>query len=451
MPSIPLITHLNRITTERTENLIFRGVSKYSWANACVGENGQPDTYYYAQGYLEAAIILSDKVISERFLVDTLIYPICFNFRHSIELYLKAFLDEVNVLSKIKKVNLESEVANHHLDNKVRDVKGMHDIELIWNDLVIKTKIIDKRYAEFTEKLSPLIACISEVDPTGQTFRYNYDMESKQKHLVKVSVINVINLRYHFSLIKKILDDLIKLNSYLLEEYSTGTFTKNLSRHDISLIAEKLPPREEWGGDFFNAIKDEIRQQFKISNREFSSALNLIQSSHDLCIKVDMTATIPLISYHTLIEMLDLWNELYSMEKLKVILSRKKESGIVIFKAHKDEDYDITESLERQAKERKAFLNFATPDTLAIIMAFQEAAMNLFSENFTICCQSEHEKMQYIYETSPEQWEQEVYLTLDEIFCSLNFPVRVVKSLRDLNLNSIADDVLTRYQFHGLI
>ncbi|NYA43155.1 hypothetical protein HZI31_07545 [Serratia fonticola] len=167
MLTTPLITHLSRTTTERTENQIFRGMPKYSWANACVGENGQPDTYYYAHGYLEAAIILSEKVINERFLVDTLIYPICFNFRHSIELYLKAFLDEVNALAKIKEVNLESEIKKFYLDKKIKDVKGMHDIELIWKDLTIKTQIIDKRYAEFTQQLSPLIACISEVDPTG--------------------------------------------------------------------------------------------------------------------------------------------------------------------------------------------------------------------------------------------------------------------------------------------
>ncbi|WP_158234558.1 hypothetical protein, partial [Serratia sp. OLLOLW30] len=350
---------------------------------------------------------------------------------------------------KRKKVKLEREIASYYLKKKVRDVKRMHDIELIWNDLCVKTKIVDKRYTEFTNKLSPLISCISEVDPTGQTFRYNYDMESKQKHLIKVSVINVINLRHHFLLIKEILDELIKLNSYLIKEYYTGTFTRNLSRHDISIIAEKLPPRNEWGGDSFDKVKDEIKDKFQISNREFTSALELIQSCHDLCVKIGIPATIPLISHHTLIKMLDLWNELYSMENLKLRLAMQ--NGIVPFKTPRNEEYDITESLERQAKERKDFLNFATPDILAIIMAFHDAGMNLFSENFTACCKSEREKMQNIYDSFPEQWEEEVYLTLDDIFSSLNFPVRVVNSLRDLKLNSIVDDVLTRYQLHGII
>ncbi|NYA43154.1 hypothetical protein HZI31_07540 [Serratia fonticola] len=276
-------------------------------------------------------------------------------------------------------------------------------------------------------------------------------MESKQKHLVKVSVINVINLRYHFSLIKGILDNLIELNLYLFKEYYTGTFTKNLSRHDICLIAEKPPPREEWGSERFDTIKDEIKKQFKISNNEFSSALDFIQSNHDLCIKIGMTAEIPLINYDILIKMLDLWDEFYSMEKLKIILERQKESETIVFNLHENEDHDITEILEKQNKERKAFHEFATPDILAIIMAFQDAGMNLFSENFTACCQSEREKMHHIYDSGPEHWEQEVYLTLDEIFNSLNFPARVVKSLRDLNLNSIVDKVLTRYQLHGLI
>lgn len=42
--------------------------------------------------------------------------------------------------------------------------------------------------------LEPLIHCIGETDPTGQTFRYSYSTEAK-KHLTDVSVINVLVLR----------------------------------------------------------------------------------------------------------------------------------------------------------------------------------------------------------------------------------------------------------------
>jgi hypothetical protein len=65
------------------QNATFRG-DEPTWANACVGENGDPQINEYASGFASAANLLLDQVISNRGLtlyVDTFIYPICFNMR----------------------------------------------------------------------------------------------------------------------------------------------------------------------------------------------------------------------------------------------------------------------------------------------------------------------------------------------------------------------------------
>ena len=69
---------------------MFRG-GEPSWANACVGENGQPGYYEYSKGYSRAANILLEAVRKSKDseLCDELIYPICFNMRHSVELRFK--------------------------------------------------------------------------------------------------------------------------------------------------------------------------------------------------------------------------------------------------------------------------------------------------------------------------------------------------------------------------
>ena len=68
--------------------------------NACVGNNGGPyDLYDYAKGYFDATKTLLAHVRDEGNLIDLIVYPICFNFRHAIELYIKYVITD---LAKVK-------------------------------------------------------------------------------------------------------------------------------------------------------------------------------------------------------------------------------------------------------------------------------------------------------------------------------------------------------------
>lgn len=66
----------------------FKRGSDADW-NACIGPQGDEENYI--DGYIEAAIELSNAVITNTLLGkrDTLILPILYNVRHGIELALK--------------------------------------------------------------------------------------------------------------------------------------------------------------------------------------------------------------------------------------------------------------------------------------------------------------------------------------------------------------------------
>lgn len=59
--------------------------------NACVGDNGGPyDLYDYAHGYFDATRILLKSVGKTGSVNDLLVYPVCLNFRHAVELFINS-------------------------------------------------------------------------------------------------------------------------------------------------------------------------------------------------------------------------------------------------------------------------------------------------------------------------------------------------------------------------
>lgn len=129
----------------------------------------------------------------------------------------------------------------------------------------------DRRYKESVSALEPLIFCIGETDPTGQTFRYSYSTEAK-KHLTDVSVINVLVLRDQFRIIRDKLEELTGLSQWLRREYSTRTYTNSLSRKDLEAIAAQLPPRQSWSDPAagLDGIRYAIKSEYNIGSKELT-------------------------------------------------------------------------------------------------------------------------------------------------------------------------------------
>jgi methionine synthase II (cobalamin-independent) len=126
------------------KNPTFRGAEP-TWANACVGNNGQPGYIDYSTGFSKAANILIDKVLNDGSIhlsVDEFVYPVCFNMRHSVELRLKGAIDEIIEIAKIKNIIFQFNSS------------GSHDINSIWTYFKTKSEIIDERYIEINKKSS---------------------------------------------------------------------------------------------------------------------------------------------------------------------------------------------------------------------------------------------------------------------------------------------------------
>jgi len=196
--------------------------------------------------------------------VDTAIYPILFSARHYIELYIKEKIYEINSF-KLKK-----------------DIEGKlirtHNINSLWGyfkEIIFET--YDSRMNKFIVDIEPYINDFSEIDLTGETFRYPYNQDYTKKHLEDRSLIGLYNFYQKFSDLSKSLTDFDLLISYLHDEYQAGTYTKHLNREDIEDIAKNLPKRADWQSDEFDLIKLDIKERFKIGSKEFSQVIEIIE------------------------------------------------------------------------------------------------------------------------------------------------------------------------------
>lgn len=291
---------------EKKENSTFRGAEP-TWANACVGENGQPSYWEYAKGFSQAATILIDLALSHRGLkhpVDELVYPVCFNMRHSIELRLKGAIAELAVIENYRSRRIDF------------DSTGTHDIQKIWSFFTEKAREADNRYESIIQRLDKTICDFAEIDASGQTFRYPLNKES-QKHLVEVSLINFLVLKKSFTEIEVVLDELYQLSKYLCDEYSWGTYTNKLSRRDLFELVSLLPSRSLWGNPRFREKKEELKNRFQISSNEFSKAIKLIESNYEMASEIEVSIPLCGVNEVDISEFFGLWAKQRESELLQ--------------------------------------------------------------------------------------------------------------------------------------
>lgn len=155
------------------ENALFKGTGNWP-LNACVGDNGGPyGLYDYAQGYLECARLIIESAKSPTAIVDTLVYPACYNFRHGIELYVKYGIETISCINDTDK----KYQFNHSLTEN-------------WTDFSSSAKKIIEMSDDDVGFVEQTIICFEEVDPNGQIFRYPESIKGIQ-HLKEWSLINL--------------------------------------------------------------------------------------------------------------------------------------------------------------------------------------------------------------------------------------------------------------------
>lgn len=288
----------------KRENLTFI-CAEPSWANACVGDNGNPSYIQYAMGFSQAANLLIEQVIKDdiKYPVDDFIYPVCFNMRHSVELRLKGAITELQKLEKIAGKNLDF------------DLSGSHDIGRVWDFFKNKSEEFDLRYSEINQNIEPTILDIADIDATGQTFRYPVSTES-QKHLVEVGCINFVVLKERFNVLEAHLDALLELNDFLVLEYEQGSFTSRLSRAQLFKLAHELPDYSEWREEHFKDIKEAVKISYSLpSNRALTEAINIIKGHYELAPMLGLNVGLHGINREELFTFLTYWHQYHEDAK----------------------------------------------------------------------------------------------------------------------------------------
>ncbi|GGX87835.1 hypothetical protein [Vogesella alkaliphila] len=253
------------------KNKSFRPDFSNPHQNAIVGAYWTGDLgYAYREGFMQATLALLATATAESYVdpitgetalvfVDALVYPICFNARHFIELFLKDSIRAVSALG-----TNAAQIG----------VIATHDLTRLWADFAAAIAR-DSRLVELGMPLEEVFKDIAEVDNTGMTFRYSHDLD-ENIHLPGIEHISLGVLGDRLREMFKQAEEFSVCLTVLQQEYAQSTFTGKLHRANIEAIARRLPPHEKWAEEL-KPVKKEICDQLGLSSNEFCKALVLIK------------------------------------------------------------------------------------------------------------------------------------------------------------------------------
>lgn len=288
--------------------------------------------------------------------------------RHAAELFLKAATVSLQKLYKIRGQAIEP-----------FDLEGSHDLGKIWSYVKSNALAFEERYNKLIKALSRGLNDIAEIDSTGQVFRYPFDRENN-KHLVAVSVINIIVIRDQWRPLERQLRNLDRLNDDLLLEYAQGAFTAHLSRYQLGKIAAALPRRESWGTAAFNAAKASIRSTYALSGNEFSKALNIIQECRDLAALFGYVTDIPGLKEESIGRFFDIWSKMHDLGRMLKPVDENFDPGISFFDIDPEE---LRRQRELDAALKRELIETLDPEAFAALDAlFYFHRDYQFSEQF---------------------------------------------------------------------
>lgn len=257
------------------ENKSFRPDFSNPHQNAIVGANWNGDLdYAYREGFMQATLALLAAASAESYVdpntgetalvfVDALVYPICFNARHFIELFLKDSIRAVSALG-----TNATQVG----------VIATHDLAGLWAEFAAAIAR-DSRLVQLGMPLEEVFNDIAEVDNTGMTFRYSHDLD-ENVHLPGLEHISLGVLGDRLREMFKQAEEFSVCLTVLQQEYAQSTFTGKLHRENIKAIAKRLPPHEKWAEEL-KSVKKEICDQLGLSSNDFRKALVLIKGHRE--------------------------------------------------------------------------------------------------------------------------------------------------------------------------
>lgn len=172
--------------------------------NACVGGNGpRKDLWVYAVGYRRAGDALVREAFNGDERTDFIVYPIVYNYRHAIELYLKALWVKV-----------------HFLCGNPRKPIFTHSVVALWAPMRLVMDA-DRNFRgawSCFDEIEYWLKQVDEFDPVGETFRFP-ETKKGECLLENTSVINIAVLYDGFSIICDIIDGLLTYTEELWDAH----------------------------------------------------------------------------------------------------------------------------------------------------------------------------------------------------------------------------------------
>lgn len=239
--------------------------------NAIVGAHLTDNVdFSYREGFKQATLALLATAAVESYIdpnteetayvsVDALIYPICFNARHFVELFLK---ESIRIASALGNTSHQAVV------------KPTHDLTELWSQFEVAIAR-DKRLKALGMLLKDVIMDIATTDNTGMVFRYPRDLGGNM-HFPKVEHINLHVLGNYLRKMFERVDEFYLFLQLLQQEYAQNTFTSKLNRAEIEAIARQLPSVEKWPEEL-RSIKNNVCERYSLSSRDFNKALQIIK------------------------------------------------------------------------------------------------------------------------------------------------------------------------------
>lgn len=260
------------------------------WAlNAVVGDNhvGRP-FYAYLFGFEQAVSVLADAARASvgtidaplprnAVSVDTIIYPLLFCARHHIELFLKLSIDDV--------LDYTGSSEKHPNEHDLISLFGKLESICLQGAVAL---------VRACKSLEPYVAEMNRTDESGQTFRYHKSSEQKP-HLEQIPIINIDRFEQWFDQWRDTARIFEAQLNYLYETKDLGGSTSHFSREEIRSLAKQLPLRSEWNKAVLTEIRGvlEKEKETKITNREFTRAIEIIKSTPWLSILIGDEQPLP--------------------------------------------------------------------------------------------------------------------------------------------------------------
>lgn len=262
------------------ENKTFTNSGKNTSLNACVGTNGWNDINNYIYGYKRNVEYLYENITNCSWDIDGMIYPLCFSARHFIELSLKNIVHLIDVILKEIKG-----IINDDLDTKLKKTHNLDCLYEISKDLASK---LDSRMIIELSKLQQYINDFSNIDPTGETFRYPINQHNEHS-LDDLSCINLEVFYTRFTELSEIIERCTNCVLFLIHEYGTKTYYKNYGRNIIEEISNELPDYSTWRNSSFDVIKSNIITKYSLkSKNELYGIIDTIKQHPEFSAKIGL-------------------------------------------------------------------------------------------------------------------------------------------------------------------